>query len=290
MSSQRCELEAFENFLKQRAYSAYTLRNYLRAVERWLDFSEKRALSFKEGSHLKLFLQKRAVGKRTLNNELSALRTFFQFLEINSGIVMPAEFADISPKFESKLPHFFTVDQIKLLLDMPDKLFADGKLTEFFWKRDKALLELLYGGGVRVGEVVKLRCEHVDWENRLIRILGKGNKERMIPIGIPALNALKALHACNPTQVLIPGESGKALTTRSIQLLVKKYLIAAHLPLDMTPHSCRHSYATHLLQNGADLRIVQELLGHANLSTTQKYTHVNIAHLQKVYQKSHPQM
>ncbi|MFQ6723040.1 MAG: tyrosine-type recombinase/integrase [Opitutales bacterium] len=290
MSSSKCELEAFENFLKQRAYSSYTLRNYLRAVQRWLDFSEERGFSFTVGSHLKLFLQKRAVGKRTLNNELSALRTFFQFLEINSGIVMPAEFADISPKFESKLPHFFTVEQIKLLLDMPDRLFADGKLTEFFWKRDKALLELLYGGGVRVGEVVKLRCEHVDWENRLIRILGKGNKERMIPIGIPALNALKALYACKPTQVLIPGESGKALTTRSIQLLVKKYLIAAHLPLDMTPHSCRHSYATHLLQNGADLRIVQELLGHANLSTTQKYTHVNIAYLQKVYQKSHPQM
>lgn len=290
MSSSRRELEAFENFLKQRAYSSYTLRNYLRAVERWLDFSEKCALSFKEGSHLKLFLQKRAVGKRTLNNELSALRTFFQFLEINSGIAMPVEFADISPKFESKLPHFFTVDQIKLLLDMPDKLFADGKLTEFFWKRDKALLELLYGGGVRVGEVVKLRCEHVDWENRLIRILGKGNKERIIPIGLPAIHALKALHACKPTQVLIPGETGKGLTTRSIQLLIKKYLIAAHLPLDMTPHSCRHSYATHLLQNGADLRVVQELLGHANLSTTQKYTHVNIAHLQKVYQKSHPQM
>ena len=289
MSSSGNELEAFGNFLKQRACSAYTLRNYLRSVERWLDFSEKRGLPFKEGSHLKLFLQKRSVGKRTLNNELSALRTFFQFLEINSGIVMPAELADISPKFESKLPHFFTIDQIKLLLDMPDKLFADGKLTEFFWKRDKALLELLYGGGIRVGEVVKLRCDHVDWENRLIRILGKGNKERIIPIGIPAIHALKALHACKQTQVLIPGESGNALTTRSIQLLVKKYLIAAHLPLDMTPHSCRHSYATHLLQNGADLRVVQELLGHANLSTTQKYTHVNIAHLQKIYQKSHPQ-
>lgn len=164
------------------------------------------------------------------------------------------------------------------------------KFILIFWKRDKALLELLYGGGVRVGEVVKLRCEHVDWENRLIRILGKGNKERIIPIGLPAIHALKALHACKPTQVLIPGETGKGLTTRSIQLLIKKYLIAAHLPLDMTPHSCRHSYATHLLQNGADLRVVQELLGHANLSTTQKYTHVNIAHLQKVYQKSHPQM
>ncbi len=290
MSYQSCELEAFENFLKQRAYSVFTLRNYLRAVERWLDFSEKNGLSFKEGSHLKLFLQKRLVGKRTLNNELSALRTFFQFLEINSGIVMPTEFADISPKFESKLPHFFTVEQIKLLLNMPDKLFANGKLTEFFWKRDKALLELLYGGGVRVGEVVKLRCEHIDWGNHLIRILGKGNKERIIPIGLPALNALKALHACKQSQVLIPGVSGKVLTTRSIQLLVKKYLIAAHLPLDMTPHSCRHSYATHLLQNGADLRVVQELLGHVNLSTTQKYTHVNIAHLQKVYQKSHPQM
>ena len=288
--SRRHNLDAFENFLKQRAHSVYTLRNYLRAVERWLDFSEKNNFPFMEGRHLKLFLQKRAVGKRTLNNELSALRTFFQFLQINSGIVMPTEFADISPKFEAKLPHFFTIDQINLLLSMPDKLFAEGRLTEFFWKRDKALLELLYGGGIRVGEVVNLRCEHVNWENRLIRILGKGNKERIIPLGLPAIHALKALHACKSTQVLIPGETGKALTTRSLQLLIKKYLIAARLPLEMTPHSCRHSYATHLLQNGADLRAVQELLGHAHLSTTQKYTHVNIAHLQKVYQKSHPQM
>lgn len=290
MNSKWSELAAFENFLKQRAYSLYTLRNYLRAVERWLDFCEKNVISFTEGTYLKLFLQKRSVGKRTLNNELSALRTFFQYLEMSSGIKMPQELADISPKFEMKLPHFFTIDQIKLLLDMPDKLFASGKLTEFLWKRDKALLELLYGGGVRVGEVVKLRCEHVDWENHLIRVLGKGNKERLIPIGVPALNALKTLHFHLQTQVLIPGESGKPLTTRSIQLIIKKYLITAHLPLEMTPHSCRHSYATHLLQNGADLRVVQELLGHANLSTTQKYTHVNIAHLQKVYQRAHPQM
>ena len=289
MSSQRQALEGFKNFLKQRVYSPYTLRNYLRAIERWLNFAEKNDFAFTEGRHLKLFLQKRSVGKRTLNNELSALRTFFQFLEVKSGIIMPVELADVSPKFESKLPHFFTVEQIKLLLEMPDKLFAGGRLTDFFWKRDKALLELLYGGGIRVGEVVKLRCEHVDWENRFIRILGKGNKERIIPIGIPALNALKSLHAYKQTQVLIPGKFGKPLTTRAIQLLIKKYLIAAHLPLDMTPHSCRHSYATHLLQNGADLRVVQELLGHANLSTTQKYTHVNIAHLQKVYQKTHPQ-
>ncbi len=290
MISQYCELEAFENFLKQRAYSPYTLRNYIRSVKRWLGFSKENNFSFTEGGHLKLFLQRRSVDKRSLNNELSALRTFFLFLNVNSNIAMPLELTDLSPKFESKLPNFFTIDQIKLLLRAPDQLFAEEKITEFFWKRDKALLELLYGGGVRVGEIVKLRCENVDWEKRLIRILGKGDKERIVPIGIPALNALKALHAYIQTQVLIPGKSGNALTVRSVQLLIKKYLMAAHLPLNLSPHSCRHSYATHLLQNGADLRIVQELLGHANLSTTQKYTHINIAHLQKVYQKTHPQM
>jgi integrase/recombinase XerC len=202
---------------------------------------------------------------------------------------MPPELQDIHPKMESKLPQFFTVEQIEKLLQMPDQLFQGGRLKEFFWRRDKALLELWYGSGIRVGELVRLRCGHVQWDQQLIRVLGKGHKERLVPFGEPALQALQALHACIQTDVLIPAHSGKPLSVRSVELLMKKYLIAAQLPCTMTPHSCRHSYATHLLQNGADLRIVQALLGHASLSTTQQYTHVNIAYLQSVYHKAHPQ-
>ena len=238
---------------------------------------------------LNLFLRQRAVGKRTLNHDLSALRSFFRFLEQRRNIPMPQALKETSPKFESKLPTFFTVEQIEKLLQTPDDMFANGRLSEFFWRRDKALLELLYASGVRVGELVALRCEHVCWDEQLIRVFGKGRKERIIPFGKPALEALQALHLYIPTPILIPNRLGKALTARSVELILKKYLEAAQLPLNMTPHSCRHSYATHLLQNGADLRVVQELLGHASLSTTQKYTHVNITFLQNIYHKAHPQ-
>jgi len=282
-------LELFKNFLKVRNYSEYTQRDYIKSVEAWIKFNKDRGLAINDGRYLGEFLEWREVGKRTLNHDLSALRTFFHFLSEHYPLEIPKEILKVSPKFESKLPNFFTVDQIKLLLDMPDKLFQTGQLKEFFWRRDKALLELLYGTGIRVGELVKLHCSHVNWNENTIRVLGKGQKERIIPIGQPALKALLALHACITTDVLVPGETGKALTTRSVELLIKKYLQAAKLPLTMTPHSCRHSYATHMLQNGANLRAVQALLGHANLSTTQKYTHVDINFLQKIYNQAHPQ-
>ena len=282
-------LELFKDFLKIRNYSEYTQRDYVKTVELWIKFNKDRVLAINDGRCLGEFLEWREVGKRTLNHDLSALRTFFHFLSEHYSLEIPKEILKISPKFESKLPKFFTIEQIKLLLDMPDKLFQTGQLKEFFWRRDKALLELLYGTGIRVGELVKLCCSHVDWSGKTIRVLGKGQKERIIPIGQPALNALLALHACITTDMLVPGETGKALTTRSVELLIKKYLQAAKLPLTMTPHSCRHSYATHMLQNGANLRALQALLGDANLSTTQKYTHVDINFLQKVYNQSHPQ-
>lgn len=282
-------LEAFQNYLKQRAYSPYTQRDYMRSVNAWATFTQDQACDLLDTKSLGLFLQQRKVNKRTLNHDLSALRTFFHFLEQHYHHKMPQNLKEMSPKFEPKLPQFFTLEQMNTLLATPDQLFEAGKLTEFFWRRDKALLELLYGSGVRVGELVTLRMEHVLWDQRLLRVLGKGRKERMIPFGKPALEALQALHAHINTEVLIPNRSGKPLTTRSVELLIKKHLLAAHLPLTMTPHSCRHSYATHLLQNGADLRVVQALLGHASLSTTQIYTHVNIQFLQKVYHKAHPQ-
>ena len=281
--------QAFEQYLKQRNYSNYTQRDYLQSVTEWYRFVRGHRQAIEDMRNLNVFLQQRAVGKRTLNHDLSALRTFFRFLEQRNNIPMPRELKEISPKFEAKLPTFFTVDQIEKLLQTPDALFAAGHLSEFLWRRDKALLELLYGSGIRIGELTGLRCEHVQWDRQLIRVLGKGRKERIVPFGKPALEALQALHRYIQTPFLIPNQAGRALSARSAQLTMKKYLEAAQLPLNMTPHSCRHSYATHLLQNGADLRVVQELLGHASLSTTQKYTHMNIRFLQNIYHKAHPQ-
>ncbi len=282
-------LDDFNSFLQQRNYSSYTQRDYLDTVNLWLEFVQSKKLPINDGRYFEVFLRNRQVSTRTLNHDLSALRTFFRFLEEFKKIPMPREILEVKPKFDSKLPVFFTVDQINLLLSAPDKLFSEGKIDEFYWRRDKALLELLYGAGIRVGELVALRCSDINWSLRQIRVLGKGRKERVIPIGIPALEALKQLHAIQNVPVLIPRKDGGALTVRSVQLLIKKYLCASKLPLTMTPHSCRHSYATHMLQNGADVRAVQELLGHAKLSTTQKYTHVNIHFLQKIYNQSHPQ-
>ncbi len=282
-------LRAFEQYLKQRNYSNYTQRDYLQSVSKWYRFVRGHRQAIEDMRNLNVFLQQRAVGKRTLNHDLSALRTFFRFLEQRNNIPMPRELKEISPKFEAKLPTFFTVEQIEKLLQTPDDMFAAGRLSEFLWRRDKALLELLYGSGIRIGELAGLRCEHVQWDRQLIRVLGKGRKERIVPFGKPALEALQSLHHYIQTPFLIPNKAGRVLSARSAELVMKKYLEAAQLPLNMTPHSCRHSYATHLLQNGADLRVVQELLGHASLSTTQKYTHVNIRFLQNTYHKAHPQ-
>ena len=282
-------LKAFEQYLKQRNYSNYTRRDYLQSVTEWYHFIRERRQAIEDMRNLNVFLQQRAVGKRTLNHDLSALRTFFRFLEQHNHVPMPRELKEISPKFEAKLPTFFTVEQIEKLLQTPDTLFAAGRLSEFLWRRDKALLELLYGSGIRIGELTGLRCEHVQWERQLIRVLGKGRKERIVPFGRPALEALQSLHRYIQTPFLIPNQAGRALSARSAESTMKKYLEAAQLPLNMTPHSCRHSYATHLLQNGADLRVVQELLGHASLSTTQKYTHVNIRFFLNIYHKAHPQ-
>jgi integrase/recombinase XerC len=286
----------FENFLLQKSYSKYTLRNYRKAVHRWLTLLQTQgARHGNEGKYLMHYLRLRQAeaGKRTLNGDLSALRSFFGFLQERFHLDPPPEILTLSPKFESKLPLFFTHQQIQTLLQSPDRKFADGKISDFLWRRDRAILEVLYGSGIRVGELVHLRVEHLDWGNGWVRIWGKGNKERLIPLGEPAIQALKSLYTAYPPDTpqspLVPNGRGRSLSERSVQLILKRYLIYAKLPINMTPHSCRHSYATHLLQGGADLRAVQELLGHANLSTTQKYTHVNIAHLQEVYRAAHPQ-
>lgn len=288
-------LEKFLQFLRQRACSRYTQRNYEAIIGRWLQFLKKNGIQCpNEEKAVAIYLAERhaSIGKRTLNNELSALRTFFRFLEQQFGLHFPDYAKRLSPKFEQKLPNFFTLDQMQQLLQAPDRKFSEGKLSEFLWTRDKAVLELLYGSGIRVGELVALCLEHLDWDKGVLRVRGKGNKERLAPLGRPALEVLRRLHGkFNGTYLkrpLIPSERGCALSVRSIQLLVKRYLSVAGLPLSMTPHSFRHSYATHLLYRGADLRVVQELLGHAHLSTTQKYTHVNIAHLQRVYHETHP--
>ena len=172
-------------------------------------------------------------------------------------------------------------------------LWKEGKLGEFEAFRDSLILELLYGGGLRVSELCGLKHGDVDLGQGVARVFGKGRKERLCPLGPVACQCLKTFvkrfDLCADYQdSLICNRSGKAMQPREIQKLLKKHLAAAELPLDMTPHKLRHSFATHMLDNGADLRAVQELLGHANLSTTQVYTHVSIARLKEAHKQAHP--
>jgi integrase/recombinase XerC len=179
------------------------------------------------------------------------------------------------------------------LIKGPSRLLQNNAITDLEACRDQLVLELLYGAGLRVSELVGLNYGQVDWAQGVARIIGKGRKERLCPLGKAALLCLdyykkNFAEGVAPDDPVLVDPDGKRLGVRRVQLLLKKYLGLAGLPMDISPHKLRHSFATHLLNNGADLRVVQDLLGHANLSTTQIYTHLTVGRLKKVYQQAHP--
>lgn len=213
-----------------------------------------------------------------------------------------------SPKVRRELPTFLSADDAASFVESPDldtvanrpaASSAERVRREALVLRDRALLEVLYGGGLRVAELCGLDLGSLSQEERTVRVTGKGNKERMVPLGGKAMEALAAWLAVrvalahNRTRLLDPralfvSTRGRRLNTRAVQLLVRRYGIASAGRTDLHPHALRHTCATHLLDGGADLRAIQEMLGHASLSTTQRYTHVSVAHLLKVYDASHP--
>ena len=232
--------------------------------------------------------------KSSVARKLAALRTFFQFL-VREGIVEgnPAKLVN-TPRLEKKLPTHLSVEEAIRFVETPD-------ISTDLGKRDRAILELLYGTGVRVSELVKLDLGNVDFKEKLIRVTGKRRKQRIVPFGEPALEALllyvtttRRTFLNNATAEHKSGDplflnyQGTRITTRSVGRLVDKYInICAGLH-NISPHSLRHSFATHLLNSGADLRDIQELLGHARLSTTQMYTHVSMEKLIEIYDRAHP--
>jgi integrase/recombinase XerC len=227
--------------------------------------------------------------------KLSAMHTFFRFL-IKERILVQDPAATISrPKQGRCMPVFLSVDEIFTLLESPGA--DDG-----FAARDRAILEILYSTGMRVAELAALDLHRLDFDEGMVRVQGKGNRERLVPVGRPAVEALRnylpqreqlcrerAERGLQPERhaIFLNGR-GSRLTTRSIERLVGMYARRAGIAARVTPHALRHSFATHLLEMGADLRSVQELLGHVSLSTTQKYTHLNLDHLTEVYDRSHP--
>ncbi len=224
--------------------------------------------------------------KTSIGRKLSAIRTFFRYLVRQGHIETSPADSLATPRAEKYLPGTLSADQVDRLLAVCATQVAATSL------RDCAIYELLYSSGLRVGELVALNVDSVDSTQQLVRVLGKGNKERLVPIGRPALAALqdylsnRAVPA--PDEPLFLNNRQERLSARSVQRLMKKYLLIGGLRTDASPHSLRHSFATHLLDGGADLRAIQELLGHASLSTTQKYTQVSLSHLTSIYDASHP--
>jgi integrase/recombinase XerC len=299
--------QPFANFLaKERRYSGYTLRNYRQAFEefqRWLVArgAWERGFDALTPRDLRDWVIERQRGldglpgldRRTLHNHASGLRAFFKFW-LRRGRVKRNPLMGVPlPKLEQRLPQFLTEAQMKSLLDGPRRLLENQAVDAFTAWRDRLAMELLYGGGLRVSEVVGLNYGDIELPDGIARVLGKGRKERLCPLGQTAAAVLNKFRAdfardSGPATPVLINPNQSRMNVRAVQLMLKRYLALAGLPLDLTPHKLRHSYATHLLNAGADLRVVQELLGHASLATTQIYTHVSVARLKEIYNKAHP--
>lgn len=291
-----------DHLAKERRYSAYTVRNYRQALEdfaRWLVREGRGAAELGELTprDMRDFVieGQRRFSRRTLHNHVSGLRSFFRYW-MRQGRLRRNPLTGVPlPKLERALPKFLTETQMTVLLDGPQRLLESGALDPFTAWRDRLVLELLYGGGLRVSELVALNHGQIDHESGSARVLGKGRKERICPLGTVAMAVLRKFCAEYPagrpapaTAPVLVTPALRRMSVRSVQLLVKKYLALSDLPMDLSPHKLRHSYATHLLNGGADLRAVQELLGHANLATTQIYTHTSVARLKEIYARAHP--
>ena len=294
-------VEPFLDFLaREKRLSPYTIRNYRQAVlefGRWLaaDGGSTRSPADVDSRTLRDFLieAQRRISRRTLHNRVSALRSFYRYWRRLGRLTASPLTGVVLPRLERALPKYLTEGQMLNLLGGPGILLEQGSIDAFTAWRDRLVMELLYGGGLRVSELVGLDYGRIDVPSGVARVLGKGRKERLCPLGRVATAVLVRFRDEFARQTgfadpVVINSRHQRFSVRSIQLLLKKYLALADLPADLTPHKIRHSYATHLLDNGADLRLVQDLLGHASLSTTQIYTHVSVSRLQEAHRRAHP--
>ena len=291
--------QRFLNYLTvEKACSGLTVTNYSKDLASFAAFWQQRtgkALLWEQVSSLDVraylaFLNEKGYARRTVARRISALRSFYKFL-VRENILEVSPIAKVrSPKLEKKLPTFLEEVEVYELLTLPD--------TKPLGRRDQAILELLYATGCRVSELVGLTLERLDLGNRFVIVQGKGNKERLVPLGHSCCQALAAYypyrmelmqryHVEQHDYVFVNNHGG-VLTDRSVRRILDKYISQLALRKQVSPHTIRHTFATHLLAHGADLRAVQELLGHANLSTTQIYTHVTTERIAAVYRKNHP--
>lgn len=287
-----------QGFLKfmdvERRSSERTLENYRHALDQFRraqkNFSAWDVLTADDFRRYLFELMKKEVSRATIRLHFSALRSFFKWLTRRQGWTHNPLLDVQLPKQEKKLPIILTVTQISEMLDLPMKLEKERAAPVWAGERDAAILELFYSTGMRLSELASVNVEDIDSYSDTIRVFGKGRKERLLPIGTPAMEAIQRyrLKAAVHSGPLFLSKLRKRITNQAIADVVDKYWKKSGFPVHVTPHKLRHSFATHLLNNGADLRSVQELLGHASLSTTQIYTHVSTQRMKEVYEAAHP--
>ena len=292
---------AFIRYLEiERQLSPHTVRAYRSDIEQLQLFLEKKCDLAEEGgddlpwrqvkeSHLQKFMRALMVkdGAASVGRKIAAIKTFFNFLTNRCNFTANPAALLRPPRSQRHLPVYLEEEEADRLLDID---YSDDQLK----LRDRAILELMYACGLRVSEVAGLDVGNVRFADMVVRVFGKGRKERLVPLGRVAAEIMEKYLAAGRESLAEAGDAlflnarGGRLSARSISTLVKKYGLSAGLQKPLTPHAVRHSFATHLLQNGADLRVIQELLGHSSLSTTQRYTHVDVKRLLEVYDKAHP--
>ncbi len=284
--------EYVERFLRyietERGASRHTVRAYRKDLETFFKCISSRAEAV-ESTDVRGFIAGQigsGLRKSTVSRRLATVRSFFRFLR-REGYVKanPARLVN-TPKLPRLLPKFLSVDEVFSLVEKPEGI-------GFLVVRDRAILELLYASGLRVSELSGLNIDDLNMNEGLVKARGKGKKERIVPVGKKAIDALKAylierVLLQKKDRALFLNRNGGRLTDRGIRRIVVKYARAMLLDSKIGPHTLRHTFATHLLQGGADLRVIQELLGHSSLSTTQRYTHLDVTHLMDIYDKAHP--
>ena len=279
-------INEFKSYLMyEKMFSSNTVNSYVRDLEEFNSFLESeyiKHVTYKDIRSYLAHMYNKKYSSRTISRKLSAIRSFYKY-EVNKGVIRDNPCLLISnPKVEKKLPNYLSYNEIETMLEVPDT-FKNNSL------RDKLIIEILYSTGIRVSELVNIKVKDIDFYNNQILILGKGNKERYVIFGNTLTDMLKEyISIKSDSEYLITNKYNKKMSTRSIEEIVKKIVKIDGIKNKVTPHTIRHTFATHMLNEGADLRVVQELLGHENLKTTEVYTHVSNERLRSVYLSSHP--
>ncbi len=289
------EIDRFIEYLKyQRNYSDFTCNNYNKDLNEYNSFILSNKINYKnmdynEAKEYVIYLNKKNDAKSTISRKLSSLRTFYKYLVLNNKVESNPFLLVSSPKKEKRIPKFINYNNMEEILNVPNIKTKEGQ-------RERVILEVLYASGVRVSELVNIKLKDIDFSNKNILIFGKGSKERLVSFGDYALEYINLylkegrnlLLDGVKSDYLIVGKKSEKLTTRRVEQIIDDIIKRTSIKLNITPHMFRHTFATHLLDNGCDLLVVQELLGHASLSSTEIYTHVSNEHLREVYLKCHP--